>query len=53
MDDDEPHFERSCERDENNGMPPARLTEVTFTVRLPGFSGDTVSGRFHVSEEER
>jgi hypothetical protein len=51
MDDEEAEFERSCEHDENYGTPPARLTDATFTVRLPGFSGDTVSGRIHVSEE--
>ncbi|MFG2556999.1 hypothetical protein [Streptomyces sp. NPDC048581] len=51
MDDEEAEFERSCERDENYGTPPARLTDATFTVRLPGFSGDTVSGRIHVSGE--
>jgi hypothetical protein len=43
-------FERSCERDENYGTPPARLTDATFTVRLPGFWGDTVSGHIRVSE---
>ncbi|GAB1331636.1 hypothetical protein [Streptomyces sennicomposti] len=51
MDDEDAEFERSCERDENYGTPPARLTDANFTVRLPGFSGDTVSGRIHVSDE--
>jgi hypothetical protein len=50
MDDEDAEFERSCERDENYGTPPARLTDATFTVRLPGFSGDTVSGHIHVSD---
>ncbi|QIZ00507.2 hypothetical protein HEP87_50350 [Streptomyces sp. S1D4-11] len=49
-DDEDAEFERSCEHDEDYGTPPARLTDATFTVRLPGFSGDTVSGRIHVSE---
>ncbi|MEU5256318.1 hypothetical protein [Streptomyces longwoodensis] len=50
-DDEDARDERSCERDEDYGTPPARLIEATFTVRLPGFSGDTVSGRIHVSED--
>ncbi|MEU1502769.1 hypothetical protein [Streptomyces sp. NPDC005732] len=50
-DDEDAAFERSCERDENYGTPPARLTDAAFTVRLPGFSGDTVTGRIHVNEE--
>ncbi|MFC7265722.1 hypothetical protein [Streptomyces lutosisoli] len=50
VDDEDAEFERSCERDEDYGTPPARLTDATFTVRLPGFSGDTVSGHIHVSE---
>ena len=49
MDDAETESERSCERDENYGTPPARLTDAPFTVRLPGPSGDTVSGHIHVS----
>lgn len=49
-DDEDAECDRSCEHDENYGTPPAHLTDATFAVRLPGFSGDTVSGHIHVSE---
>ncbi|MFE5108340.1 hypothetical protein [Streptomyces sp. NPDC056663] len=44
--------ERACEAaDPNYGPPEAHLTQVSFTVRLPGFSGDTVSATIHVDDK--
>lgn len=47
-DDELAEHERACECDPNYGAPPARLAAATFTVRLPGFSGDTVRASIHV-----
>ncbi|WP_331761924.1 hypothetical protein [Streptomyces sp. NBC_01546] len=51
-DDEEAEAERNCENtDPAWGPPHARLTEASFTVRLPGHSGDTVAGSFNVDEQ--
>lgn len=50
-DDVEAEFERDCENNDPQWGPPhARLTEASFTVRLPGHSGDTVQGSFRVDD---
>ncbi|WP_251071328.1 hypothetical protein [Streptomyces sp. ISL-43] len=51
-DDEVAEDERYCEREDPNWGPPhARLTEATFIVRLPGYSGDTVSATIQVDTE--
>ncbi|WP_030800507.1 hypothetical protein [Streptomyces sp. NRRL S-337] len=41
--------DRECERNDPNwGPPETHLTEASFTVRLPGYSGDTVSATIGV-----
>ncbi|MEI5603062.1 hypothetical protein [Streptomyces brasiliscabiei] len=44
--------DRECEKiDPDFGPPLAHLTQATFTVRLPGYSGDSISGSLRVDDE--
>jgi hypothetical protein len=50
-DDELAQMVRECEATDSNwGPPEAHLTQASFTVRLPGYSGDSVSGTIHVDD---
>ncbi|GLF98156.1 hypothetical protein [Streptomyces yaizuensis] len=53
-DDELAGYERKCEQtDPGWGPPQAHLTRLSFTVRLPGYSGDQVTTMVHIDNEGR